>query len=79
MELILKSDNSSKMAKIVALARQLGINVIQRKSTSKLTKPTLPIGQTISPAELLEAFGKAPDFPSAEEIRSKAWPSHGNI
>jgi hypothetical protein len=74
MELILKSDNHSKMEKVLALAHKLGISVIQKADTSKATSIP-PKGKSVSAVELLETFGKGPDFPSAEEIRAKAWPS----
>jgi hypothetical protein len=35
----------------------------------------LPKGKEISVQELFENFGDAPDFPSIDEIRAKAWPS----
>lgn len=75
MELILKSDNSGKMAKILALANKLGISVIQKKEASKNRKPVPPEGKVVSANELLETFGKDPSFPSIEEIRTKTWPS----
>ena len=37
--------------------------------------PIPPPGKITSPDELLKEFGTAPDFPSIEEIRAKAWPS----
>jgi hypothetical protein len=37
--------------------------------------PTPPEGKKINVSELFENFGKAPDFPTIEEIREKAWPS----
>jgi hypothetical protein len=37
--------------------------------------PSPPPGKKIAISELFESFGAAPDFPSAEDIRSKAWPS----
>ena len=35
----------------------------------------LPPAKKISGKELLKHFGEAPDFPTQEEIRKKAWPS----
>jgi hypothetical protein len=35
----------------------------------------LPAGKKVSKNELFQTFGLAPDFPSVEEIRDKAWPS----
>jgi hypothetical protein len=37
--------------------------------------PTPPAGKKINVHELFESFGDAPDFPTIEEIRDKAWPS----
>jgi len=70
MELILKSDNRSKMAKILALADKLGINVIQRDTQERI-KPIPPKGKVVAVNQLLETFGNAPDFPSVEEILHK--------
>lgn len=39
------------------------------------TRALPPQGKNISVNELFEDFGTAPDFPSVDEIRSKAWPS----
>jgi hypothetical protein len=36
---------------------------------------SLPAGKKVSVNELLETFGADPDFPTIEELRSKAWPS----
>jgi hypothetical protein len=36
--------------------------------------PAPPAGKKIEVEELFEGFGLSPDFPSAEELRSKAWP-----
>ena len=38
-------------------------------------QPTPSLGKNISVDELFENFGAAPDFPSVEDIRAKAWPS----
>ncbi|KAA8477485.1 hypothetical protein BDE36_3087 [Arcticibacter tournemirensis] len=75
MELILKTDNSIKMAKVMALAKKLGITVVQKDDTQKKIAPVPPKGKTASVTDLLEAFGKDPDFPSTEQVRSKSWPS----
>lgn len=44
-------------------------------SESLATRPSPPPGKKIPASELLETFGDDPGFPSAEELRSKAWPS----
>ena len=73
MELTLKSDSKSKLDKILALAKELGIRVEQKEEVA--TKPKVPKGKAVSAGLLLSDFGKAPDFPPIDEIRSKAWPS----
>lgn len=75
MELILRSDSKDKIAKVLALASKLGITVLQRERADTNPRPFLPKGKEVSARELLDFFGKAPDFPSEEEIRAKAWPS----
>lgn len=74
MELILKSDNSDKMAKILGLANKLGVSVIQ-KDISKTVKPIPSKGKVVSVNELLETFDKDPGFPSTEENRTQTWRS----
>lgn len=75
MELILKSNNRDKMAKVMALANKLGISVEQKEGVSTNKKPLPPMGKLVAVNELLQTFGKEPNFPKIEEIRSKAWPS----
>lgn len=75
MELILKSDNRDKMAKVLALANKLGIKVEQKEDVSTASEPVPPRGKQVPVNQLLETFGKEPNFPTAEEVRSKAWPS----
>lgn len=69
----IESDNSDKMAKILALAHKLGISVIQKKNISKNVKAIPPKGKVVSVNELLETFGKDPGFPSTEEICTQTW------
>ena len=38
-------------------------------------RPLPPPGKKVSGKQLLKYFGVAPDFPTQEEIRAKAWPS----
>jgi len=45
------------------------------KSTPDDTQPIPPLGKKVELSELFESFGAAPDFPSIEEIRAKAWHS----
>jgi hypothetical protein len=42
---------------------------------NKSKRYPLPPGKKVTANELLERFGEAPDFPTIEEIRAKAWPS----
>lgn len=51
------------------------VEVIVMEITDSVKNPTPPTGKKSTVSELLEDFGTAPDFPSVEEIRSKAWPS----
>ena len=51
------------------------IEVIMIELRDKDSHPTPPPGKKVSATDLLENFGEAPDFPSIEEIRAKAWPS----
>jgi hypothetical protein len=37
--------------------------------------PAPPAGKKTTINELLESFGAAPDFPTTDEIRAKAWAS----
>lgn len=74
MELILKSNNKSKLDKILALARELGINVEQKGERAR-KKAVVPQGKPVAATVLLEGFGKGSDFPTTDEVRSKAWPS----
>jgi len=74
MELILKSNSKSKLDKVLALARELGISVEQKGG--RMTKKTVvPKGKAVSAGALLEGFSKGTDFPTTDEVRSKAWPS----
>lgn len=74
MELTLKSNSKSKLEKVLALAKELGIRVEQKKEEGP-TKAEVPKGKAVSAESLLSEFGKAPDFPPINEIRSKTWPS----
>jgi hypothetical protein len=51
------------------------VEVIIMEIDSSITHPALPPGKKVSKNELFESFGLAPDFPSVDEIRDKAWPS----
>ncbi len=55
--------------------KTIEVNVVELNGTEKSQRPTPPKGKVTSADELLKHFGEAPDFPSIEEIRTKAWPS----
>jgi hypothetical protein len=55
--------------------KKVEITVVEIVSSTSNTYPVAPLGKKVKADELFESFGKAPDFPSVEEIRSKAWPS----
>lgn len=77
MELILKSDNEGKLARVLAWANKLDINVKQKQKTSRKTK-SIPHKRKVDSAdELVGSFGGNPDFASTEDVRTKAWPSSG--
>lgn len=54
--------------------KKVEVSVVEL-SDSAMVNPVPPPGKEILVNELFENFGAAPDFPSAEEIRDKAWPS----
>jgi hypothetical protein len=49
--------------------------VVEVSNTSTESKPIPPFAEKVVVMELFESFGQAPDFPSLEEIRTKAWAS----
>ena len=51
------------------------VEVVVMDLDNSVTSPILPTGKKTSKDELFENFGLAPDFPSIDEIRDKAWPS----
>ena len=73
MELTLKSNSKSKLEKVLALAKELGIRV-EQKNEKVAAKIGVPQGKTVSAKALLSDFGKAPDFPTTDEVRSRTWP-----
>ena len=73
MVLVLKTDNTDKMAMIIELANRLVISVKEIAQSEE--KPVLPKGKTVATKELLAAFGANSDFLSTEEIRAQTWSS----
>jgi hypothetical protein len=53
--------------------KKVEVIVMDVVATDKFPAP--PVGKTVSMNDLFEDFGAAPNFPSIEEIRTKAWPS----
>jgi len=51
------------------------VEVIMIEVDDKTGRAIPPPGKKIAVEKLFESFGAAPDFPSIEEIRQKAWPS----
>ena len=55
--------------------KKVEVIVVELNDPNENTHAIPPPGKSTSVSELFENFGAAPDFPSLEEIRSKAWPS----
>ncbi|MFM9840364.1 MAG: hypothetical protein ACKVOQ_19010 [Cyclobacteriaceae bacterium] len=55
--------------------KKVEVTIVEMETLSKNKPHPLPQGKKISLTQLFENFGNAPDFPSIEDIRSKAWPS----
>jgi len=55
--------------------KKVEVIVVEIGDTVSEEYPIPPLGKNISVNELFENFGTSPDFPSVEEIRTKAWPS----
>lgn len=55
--------------------KKVEVIVVELSDPSAHAYPTPPVGKNTSINELFENFGDAPDFPSVEEIRHKAWSS----
>ena len=54
--------------------KKVEITIVEIGDAISRTRYRLPPGKKVSASELLEHFGQAPDFPSIDEIRAKAWP-----
>ncbi|MFI5136535.1 MAG: hypothetical protein ACHQIM_01825 [Sphingobacteriales bacterium] len=55
--------------------KKVEVIVVALNDAANNVNPVPPPGKKVSVNELFENFGDAPDFPSIEEIRTKAWPS----
>lgn len=55
--------------------KKVEVIVVEIGESISREHPAPPAGKTISVNELFENFGAAPNFPSVEETRAKAWPS----
>jgi hypothetical protein len=55
--------------------KKVEVTVVEIADSTLDANPVPPFGKKIKANELFESFGMAPDFPSVEEIRTKAWPS----
>jgi len=55
--------------------KRVEVIVVELDNPTENTNYPLPDGKRIAASELLEHFGQAADFPTIDEIRSKAWPA----
>ena len=55
--------------------KKVEVTVVEIDDPTSKSYPIPPAGNKINANELFENFGNAPDFPSVEEIRDKAWPA----
>ncbi|GAA3960747.1 hypothetical protein [Mucilaginibacter dorajii] len=55
--------------------KKVEVIVVEVSDHNSYNLPTPPEAKKINVKELFEDFGSAPDFPSVDEIRAKAWPS----
>jgi len=53
--------------------KKVEVIVVELSDFTKDSGAVAPIGKKVSVDELFENFGGAPDFPSIDEIRAKAW------
>ena len=54
--------------------KKVEVIVIELDNSTEQARAIPPVGKEVSINELFEDFGAAPNFPSTEEIRNKAWP-----
>ena len=55
--------------------KKIEVIMIELGESETEARPLPPPGKKVNVEELFENFGKAPDFPSGDEIRKTAWPS----
>ncbi len=55
--------------------KKVEVIMIELDNSDPISQHAPPSGKVVLVNELFESFGAAPDFPSIEEIRSKAWPA----
>ncbi len=55
--------------------KKIEVSIVEVNSDLKSSTPLPPAGKKTTITKLLADFGANPNFPSAEEIRDKAWPS----
>jgi len=55
--------------------KKVEVIVVELGEASDEENPVPPVGKPVSLDELFKDFGAAPDFPSTDELRAKAWPS----
>ena len=70
-----KNNHSVELPKEL-FGKKIEVTMVEISETNSTTeRPMPPLGKKVSPNELLETFGADPDYPSIDELRSKAWPS----
>ena len=55
--------------------KKVEVIIVELSNVDDTSHPSPPEGKKILVNELFEEFGANPDFPSIDEIRTKAWPS----
>ncbi len=55
--------------------KKVEVIVVEMEGSATTENHAPPQGRKVSFDMLFQSFGMAPDFPTLEEIRSKAWPS----
>jgi hypothetical protein len=55
--------------------KKVEVIVVELENTLSETYPAPPKGKEVSMDEIMKTFGTDPEFPTLNEIRTKAWPS----